>query len=143
MNWGKSIAVVYSVFALSMIGFVFAARNHPPQMVQKDYYDLDLNYQKHLNKKENTAALPNMPKVLFDAQKQVVQIELPDGMIASEGNIKCFQSATAASDFNISMQQQSAFNISKNQLAYGRWHFELDWVSNGKPYFYEATVFVP
>lgn len=143
MNWGKSIALVYSVFALSMIGFVFAARNHPPQMVQKDYYNLDLNYQAHLEKRQRAAALEEAPSVVFNDEKQQVQIQLPTGLIPEQGTIKCSRSSSAADDFTVSFGQQATVTIPKSQLQYGRWHFELDWTSAGKSYFYETALFVP
>ncbi len=143
MNWGKSIALVYIVFALSMIGFVFAARNHPPQMVQKDYYHLDLNYQDHLEKRQRAAALAQAPTAVFNGEKQAIEIQLPEGMTVEQGTIKCYQSADAAADFTVSFDQHTAVTIPKNRLRYGRWHFDLDWVSAGKSYFYETAVFVP
>ena len=143
MNWGKSIALVYGVFALSMIGFVFAARNHPPQMVQKDYYNLDLNYQAHLEKRQRAAALGQAPSVVFDSEKQQVQIQLPAGLMADQGTIKCSRSADAAGDITVSLNQQAMVAIPKSQLQYGRWHFELDWTSAGKSYYYETALFVP
>ena len=56
-NWGTGIALAYGIFALSMVGVVFASRKHDPGLVQKNYYDLDLNYQARMDKKQNAWAL--------------------------------------------------------------------------------------
>lgn len=63
MNWGTGIVIFFVFFALSMISLVVATTRHPPQLVQKDYYALDLNYQAHLEKKQNMATLGTQPQV--------------------------------------------------------------------------------
>ena len=61
LNWGTGIAMVYITFAVSMVGVVFASRKHDPGLVQKDYYELDLNYQDRLERKQHAAALTEKP----------------------------------------------------------------------------------
>lgn len=142
MNWGTSIALVYGIFAASMIGMAFASRNHPPHMVQKDYYALDLNYQSHLEKKQHTAALAEKPTVALDAATQSLRVVLPTGMVAGQGSVKCYQSANSSGDIKVSLENSNTATVPQSQLRYGRWHVELDWVANGIPYFFETTVFV-
>ena len=56
-NWGTGIALVYGAFALIMVGVVIRSRQYDPGLVSKDYYNLDLNYQEHFDKKQNAANL--------------------------------------------------------------------------------------
>jgi hypothetical protein len=139
-NWGTGIALVYGTFAIGMLTMVFISRQHDPGLVQKDYYNLDLNYQEHLNGKQNAAALAIPPQVTYNAEKKEVIINLPEGMFASAGNIKMFRSATVNDDMNISLKGQNQIVIPAEKLVGGRWHVELTWVSGEKNYYFETAV---
>ena len=143
MNWGTGIVIFFSFFAISMVSLVVATAKHPPQMVQKDYYALDLNYQERLDKKQNTAALTARPQVRFDAAAQVVRVNFPEGMTAQSGTAKCYRSSTTREDFSTAIENTSVLEIPATGLTPGRWHVELDWTAaDGKSYFWETAVVV-
>ena len=142
-NWGTGIVIFFSFFAISMVSLVVATAKHPPQMVQKDYYALDLNYQAHLEKKQHTAALASLPELRFDAEAQLLRIKFPEGMTAVSGTAKCYRSATTRDDFSTKIENATGLDIPAAGLVPGRWHVELDWVAaDGKPYFWETAVVV-
>lgn len=141
-NWGTGIALFYSAFALMMVGAaVIASRNHDPGLVQKNYYDLDLNYQAHLEKKQNAAALAALPQVRFNAQASSIALQFPAEMKAS-GRAKFYRSATTKDDFSVKIENANALEIPAAKLASGRWHLELDWEAGDKKYFWETTIFI-
>lgn len=141
-NWGTGIALVYVVFALSMVGAVFASRKHDPGLMQKNYYDLDLNYQARMDKKQNAANLAELPTVRFDAAAKTIGVHFPTGMNASSGSAKFYRSATTRDDFSVKIENTDSLEIPAQKLAPGRWHIELDWEANGKMYFWQTTVIV-
>jgi hypothetical protein len=142
-NWGTGIVIFFIFFAASMTFAVVSTTRHPPQLVQKDYYTLDLNYQDRLEKKQNTAMLPAVPKIMFDAATQKIQVRFPEGVIAQTGTAKCYRSATTREDFSTPFGNTSAFDIPTAGLTAGRWHVELDWESaEGKKYFWETALVV-
>jgi nitrogen fixation protein FixH len=145
LNWGTGIALVYGTFALSMIGVVFASRRYDPGLVSKDYYNLDLHYQEHMEKKQNAANLVATPAARYDLSKRAVVVNFPDGMVISNGSIKLFRSSFVGDDFTVTLEPNSAgeFEIPAADLHQGRWHVELDWVSNAKKYFYATSVLLP
>ena len=140
MNWGTGIVIFFTLFAISMISAVVATTRHAPQMVQKDYYALDLNYQAHLEKKQNTAALAAAPQVRYEREQQSIRIAFPEGMVAKSGTAKCFRSVTTQDDVVTKIENTALLSIPADQFASGRWHLELDWEdASGKPYFWETT----
>lgn len=141
-NWGTGIALVYLIFAGGMIGMVFASRKYDPGLVQNDYYNLDLNYQDRLDRKNNTAALPEQPKLVESGANKTVTIQLPAGMGDAQGNAKYYRSATVQDDFTLKFDNGQAPNISTEKLASGRWHVEMEWEAAGKKYFWESSFFV-
>jgi len=142
-NWGTGIVIFFIFFAVSMISLVVATTRYPPQLVQKDYYSLDINYQARLDKKQNAATLTVPPKVQFDATAKKIQIEFPEGMNAQTGTVKCFRSATTREDFLSKIENASVLEIPAEGLTAGRWHVELDWeAADGKKYFWETAIVV-
>ncbi len=142
-NWGTGIVIFFIFFAVSMISLVVATSRYPPQLVQKDYYALDLNYQERLEKKQNAAALPLAPQVFFEAATKKIQVKFPEGMIAQTGTAKCYRSATNKEDFSAPMVNISMLGIPADGFTAGRWHVELDWVAaDGKGYFWETAIVV-
>jgi nitrogen fixation protein FixH len=140
MNWGTGIIIFFSLFAISMISAVVATTRYAPQLVQKDYYALDINYQQHLEKKQNTAAMASEPKIQLDRETNNLQIAFPEGMTARTGNVKCYRSITTKDDINTQIENAQTLNIPTAQFSAGRWHVEMDWEdSSGKPYFWETT----
>ncbi|HRI61107.1 MAG TPA: FixH family protein [Saprospiraceae bacterium] len=139
-NWGTGIVLAYSIFALGMVGAVFASRNHDPGLMQKDYYDLDLNYQARMVKKQNASVLTALPYARFDAFQKTISLQFPAGMNVTGGSAKFYRSATTRDDFSVKIENTNALEIPAAHLASGRWHIELDWEADGKPYFWETTI---
>lgn len=141
-NFGTGIALVYGLFAVSMLIMVGISFKHDPGLVQKDYYNLDLNYQAHLDSKKNAAALPYPPTVMMDEAKKAVIVRLPEGMTASEGKVKIYRSASVKDDQLLELHNQGVLEIPAAQLPSGRWHVEMNWSSSDKSYYYETTLFI-
>lgn len=142
-NWGTGIALAYGLFALGMVGAVFASRKHDPGLMQKNYYELDLNYQARMDKKQNAAALAQAPRAIFNATTgKTISVQFPDGMNVSNGSAKLYRSATTSDDFIVKLENANAFDIPADNLSPGRWHIELDWQADDKPYFWETVVVV-
>lgn len=142
LNWGNSIALVYGLFALTMITVVMVSRQYDPGLVSKDYYNLDLNYQEHFNKKQNAANLATGLKVGYDAVRQVIRLQFPAQTGAPAGSVKCFRSATVQDDLllEIKANADGQMEIPAEKLVNGLWHLEVDWQAEGTKYFNEATV---
>ena len=142
-NWGTGIVIFFIFFAASMTFAVVSTTRYPPQLVQKDYYTLDLNYQERLEKKQNAATLMAAPKVSFDAETGKIQVQFPEGVVAQTGTAKCYRSATTREDFSTPIANANTFEIPTAGLTNGRWHVELDWESaEGKKYFWETAIII-
>lgn len=144
INWGTGIALVYGLFALTMIAVVFRSRSYDPGLVQKDYYTLDLNYQEHFDKKQNAVNLEKGPEAKFLAEQQVIQLAFPQELGKPAGKIKCYRSSTVLDDFylDIKVNPGQPMEIPTRKMAGGLWHLDVDWEASGIKYFHEMIVFV-
>ena len=144
LNWGTGIALVYGLFALTMIGVVIRSQSYDPGLVSKDYYNLDMNYQEHLDKKQNAANLKESVTVRFDAVKQVIRVQFPASLGTPAGSVKYFRMDTVKDDQNLKIRTDQAgiMEIPASQLTAGLWSLEIDWQANGTKFFNEAMVTV-
>ena len=122
LNWGTGIAMVYITFAVSMVGVVFASRKHDPGLVQKDYYELDLNYQDRLERKQHAAALTEKPEVSYDAGSHYITFTYQESIKKASGKTKIFSSATTRDDFTVSFSDGAPLIKDASELASGRCH---------------------
>ena len=53
MNWGHAIAIVCILFIASMLGLVYFSFQQNVQLVETNYYEKELNYQKTINSRNN------------------------------------------------------------------------------------------
>lgn len=142
MNWGTGIAIAYGIFAISMVGVVVASTRHNPGLVQKNYYDLDIHYQKRLDGKHNTAALAALPTATYVTERKEISVMLPEGMATAHGQVKYYRAAQIDDDFAKNFENTTHIVSDASQLTPGRWHIEVEWEVEGKPYFWETVVFV-
>lgn len=142
LNWGTGIFIFFALYASSMLFAVISTTKHPPQLVQKDYYALDLNYQARVDQKQNTAQLLRVPKVYYVEADKSIQVDFPEGMTADYGTVKCFRSSTTKDDFTTSFTEKNTLLVPAETLEPGRWHVELEWETAGKKYFWETALFL-
>ncbi|MBK8967137.1 MAG: FixH family protein [Saprospiraceae bacterium] len=142
LNWGTGIALVYGLFALTMVAVVVKSRSYNPGLVDKDYYKLDLNYQQHLAKKQNAARLNQGLQVRFDAAGQVIRLEFPPNLGTPAGSVKCFRSSTVKDDrlLKIEANADGLMEIPTGEFAPGLWNLEVDWQAQGTGYFNSTLV---
>jgi nitrogen fixation protein FixH len=141
-NWGTGLMLFFTIFVVSMLSLVFATCGHAPNLVAKNYYDLDLNYQAHLVQKQNAAKLDTLPQIQFKAHQQVVSIDFPSGITVDKATAKFFRSATSDEDFSVDYSNTTPMVVPIEHLLPGNWHIELTWTSGADDYFQETTVFI-
>lgn len=146
MNWGYGIAIVYGIFVAGMLGAVIASTRHDPGLVSKQYYDLDLNYQAHFDKKQHTADLATALTAAFDAEQRELVLAFPDSLSVERGAIQFRRASTTKDDFLYPIPAVSSganWRMPAGSMASGRWLMDIEWVSNGKGYFYATSIMVP
>lgn len=143
-NWGTGIALAYGAFAAIMIMVVVVSRQHDPGLVRKDYYNLDLNYQEHMEKKQNAANMATQLQVQYDAIKKVILLKFPASAGTPAGSIKCFRPASMQDDFllDVKTNPDGLMEIPAEKLTNGLWQIEVDWQAGGVKYFNESKITV-
>jgi len=142
INWGVGIAIAYIVFASGMILFAVKASQQHYDLVNNDYYDEAVNYQKKIDAKNNAA---NNTKVIIDysAATNILQITA-EGNKSISGSISFYKPDNASSDFKLDFRTDTSGRqaLPLKKLVQGYWNLEASYMLNGNDCSLEKRIFV-
>ena len=140
LNWGTSIAIVYGLFAITMVGFVIKSKSMDHSLVTEDYYAKDLAYQQQYDKLTNSQTLANDLKInkLADG----LQLLFPTDVQQVSGDILLYRADDKSKDFSVKIapDAQGQQLVPTDQLTPGRWTVKVDWQAGGKAFYKEQVV---
>ncbi len=143
-SWGTGIAIVYSVFALTIIGFVVHSFKQKIDLVTPDYYAKELAYQQQIDKIARARGLEKA--IEWKVQNQTIEIMLPEHFIPSRvsGNITLFKPSDNSADriFPIAIDTSRKQTISTEGLTAGMYKLKIDWQSGDTTYFQEGVIMI-
>ncbi len=142
INWGISIAIFYLSFMLVMIFFVIRTTTYDNSLVVDNYYEEDLKYQSHFDKKANTQALKKQVDFEFSSENKTIEIHFPKDLKKVDGNIRFYNPISKYSDvlLPITTDSNQTMSIALNELKAGRWKILLDWNDGEKEYYSETEI---
>lgn len=144
INWGTGIAVFYSIFALTMVGFVIKSTFSPVLIVKKNYFDDDINYQRALLKKQNTTLLGNDMSIQYIAEANTVVLKFPLNLAPPVGNVTFFRPSETDKDriFELKTDPARQMFIRVDDFQKGLWRVQVEWQAEDKTYFKEEKIVI-
>lgn len=147
MNWGYKIVVGYSLFVAGMMFLVYKSVNTKTELIDTNYYQEELSYQKRMDENERTKALSGTVQIAVNGDDQVV-ITLPQDFAdkAVEGTVTLYCPSDDQKDIKQSFQL--AANVAhviavklgiKNS---GLYEVQLSWQANGLTYYHKEKLFL-
>ncbi len=143
MNWGWSIVLAFSLFGLFIGWLVFRTFQVNVDLVSKDYYQQELNYQQQIDKIVNTRALSVPLTFAQEGQRLIVQFpQRPAGEVS--GQIQFFRPSDARADrmVTIALNAQRQATVATNHFARGYYKVKVHWTSDETDYFTEQAIFI-
>jgi hypothetical protein len=137
LNWGWRIAIVYTVFAASTIGFVAFAMTEDVELVRKDYYEYSLKQdetQASIVRGNSVAS-----DVTIDLGKATLTVKLPASIQASQATVTLYRPSTASLDKTYSMID-NAVEIPLHDLVRGHYRVVLEWKVANESYRLERAI---
>jgi nitrogen fixation protein FixH len=144
LNWGTGIALVYTLFAVSTMGFVVFAMQQRVDLVSEDYYARSLEYDERRTAVENAAAL-DPDAVTLTANGRTVTIAFaPDQTSGTEGSARLYRPSDSSADRTVplTLDADGRQVLSLDGLAAGRWIVQVTWSRDGRTYYRELEVMV-
>jgi len=145
LNWGIGIAIFYICFVTAMISVVIKSCHNQSDLVKEDYYQLDLDYEDHRQKKMNAKLLPENVAIEYDKHSHSISLSFPDSMNQISGDIHLFRPSDKYLDmhYSIDVLNQNNFNVILDKdILHGLWEVRLDWSGDGVPYYINSKIII-
>jgi hypothetical protein len=137
MNWGWRITIVYSLFALTMIGAVIYSTTLDVNLVEEDYYEKEVNYQQVINKKENALR----DSATFDVAVVGDSVVIHFPTTVAQGKAYFIRSADVNNDKKFELKVLNGKQtFSKELFKAGSYNLQIDWKGNSADYYWEEKI---
>jgi len=140
MNWGKSIILAFIFFALFIGMLVTVCVRQEINLVSKNYYEEELDYQSQIERLNNTARLTAKP--IITVSNGSLRIENPTAVKWSQGELKLFRPSDVRFDKRFPVDSllvgDKFFDV--HDFPKGMYRARLQWLMEGKEYYMEEII---
>lgn len=142
MNWGWKIAILYGGFVLMMSILVYLCVQQEVLLVTDNYYEKDLEYNKHLVRLKNTHLLEEQVKIAYQPTEQQLRVQFPKDFDAIEGYILLYRPSKTGLDIRLPIQvnADNQLTINTHRLIAGRWRVKINWEGDGQLFYKEEVL---
>ncbi|MBV1923189.1 MAG: FixH family protein [Flavobacteriaceae bacterium] len=142
INWGTGIVIGFVIFIGFILFLVITMVNSSHHdLVTKDYYQDELQYQDEIDAEENANELSI--KVQSKRTSEGYLLMFPENLDANKikGNVFLYRPSNKQLDFDLPIVlSESNLLIPDKRLLEGRWNINVKWEYEGKPYLYRDKI---
>ena len=140
----QGIIIAIAVPIILLISFVIFSCQNTFGLVERDYYQKEIDYQSQIDKETRTNQLSQKVNIVSNDERVVLQFP---SMFAPEdinGRILFFRPSDSSLDFNveIGLDQDGLQSIIKTNLKEGVWIIKVFWNNQQDEYYSEKRIFV-
>ena len=142
-NWGTGLVIFFILFVGTLVFVMYQSSNVHDSLVVKDYYEEDINYQQHYDKKQNTADLSIKVKAEYIKENKEVVLTFPmDPISGISGKILLYNPYSEFSDvkYDFDLGKETTYKIPVDKVKPGRWKIKIDWKQGTKEYYQEEEI---
>lgn len=138
MNWGKKIVLgmaTFMTFIIAMVFIMFSSKKDA--LVDNDYYEKGINYNKVYNRKEQMNTDHAQPEVSVNRDMIIVKF-----VHDAKGTARLMRTSDKDLDraVNFESNRNKQLIIPAGKLKKGAWRLIIEWVSDEKSYLYEREI---
>ena len=144
IHWGVAVAIFYTAFALSTVGFVVFAMTRDVELVSDDYYAQALGHDQHMQAVANADALGHAVSARVDGGQ--VSLQFPAAMASRiRGTATLYRAADARADRQLALvpAADGTQAVPVAGLATGHWRIKLQWSADERDYYTERDIRLP
>lgn len=138
MNWGTKAVLGLATFMTFIIVLaVFMFNSDSDALVDNDYYEKGIGYNKDYNRKEQVNKDHAQPQL--EMGPEMIKLTFKE---RAKGTVKLMRTSDKSLDRKITFETDTANQviIPSSTLKKGSWRLIIDWVSNEKAYLYEKEI---
>jgi hypothetical protein len=142
MNWGKWIILSFILFAVFIATLVVVCMKEDVELVAKDYYADEINYEKQIVRLHNSELLTERPDIILNGN--VLQVRFSRFQLIEKGEISLFRPSNEKLDqqFVIQRTADSLQHFILKDLSKGLYKARLRWTMANKEYFLEKIIII-
>lgn len=140
MNWGKWIIVAFVLFVAFIATLVTVCMRQDVDLVSKDYYKEELEYQEQIVRIANTNQLESKP--VIQRTQEYLEVNFIQFKEIERGHIQLFNPSDPKKDktFILKPSDTGKQIFAINDVAKGMYRARMQWLMNGKEYYLETIV---
>jgi nitrogen fixation protein FixH len=146
LNWGFGVVLAFIGFISFIMYFVISMSSNSKysyDLVAKDYYNQELNFQKKIDATKNAKKLKENIKI--ERVKEGVKIIFPKEFNTKriKGKVFLYRPSNKQLDFEmlIAVSDSSYLLMPDKRLLGGRWNIIVDWTYKEQRYLFEKEIF--
>jgi hypothetical protein len=145
LNWGWSLAIVYSAFAGFMIFFAIKASQVKYDLVTEKYYDEAVKYQDRIDENSNATNASTHLSVFYSPGSNALHLYSNGSQKFLSGKIAFYKPDKASDDFaiNFSTEKDGKQIIPLSKIAHGYWRISVNYSVDGKNCLEQKRIFIP
>ena len=139
---GIVIAIVVPIILL--IVFIIYSSQNSFKLVERDYYQKEINYQSQIDRETRTNQLSQKVNIYNDGEEVVLQFPSIFSPEDINGAIIFFRPSDSNLDFSVKIElnQDGLQSISSTNLRKGVWVVKIFWNNQQNEYYSEKRIFV-
>lgn len=139
INWGYKLVISLVIFAGIMATMVTLAMKERIDLVSRDYYREEIEYQDQIDSYQNTL---NESAIDINIDQTEKLLKLKFNHFLDSGEIHLFRPSNAEEDIRIKIQINEQGNqvIPYGNLNAGFWRIKINWIANSNSYYFEKEL---
>ncbi len=145
MNWGYKILIVICLFLVAMIGMLFIAMRQNNDLIEDNYYEKELAFQKQIDAAKRLDSLYTGMLLKVSATK--ISLQLPIGTFEKtiSGTIEFLRKDDAKKDIKFMLQVNeigsTIFPI--QSFSTGSYQVRIRWENDALSYYQQEDLMMP
>jgi hypothetical protein len=141
MNWGLKILFAYLIFVAGIMYLVIKASGEHFDMVEPDYYQAELKFQKRIDQQKRAAALTDSVEI-SKTNNEGLNIVFPDDLKDKriKGEVFLYSPSDAKKDLKKSFECIGNLPLSLPEKPTGYYRIKIEWEADGVSYFHEESM---
>lgn len=135
--WPYALILYFAIFITAMASWIVFAVRNDQELVRKDYYEQELQFQKSIDSSDRAAQTG--VKVVYDTSRGSVSVNLPAEAI--RGKIQFYRPSNAKLDRQVILNSPSQL-IDVSSFETGLWKVQLTWIVDSLEYRREQTIVI-
>ncbi|GAB3946025.1 hypothetical protein GCM10028805_16090 [Spirosoma harenae] len=141
MNWGKSIILVFVLFASFIGTMVYRMTRQHIDLVSDNYYQNEIDFQQQIDRVNNARSAAPVT-ITYQADQQQVVFVLPITLL--KGEITFYRPSDRQQDFRLTIAADHSIRqvVPTQSLAKGNWRVQFTWSDGQRDYYQEEQFFL-